>query len=147
MPRVQRSALLPYSTAQIFDLVRDIERYPEFLPWCSEAKIVTDEQREVVAELTIQKGRVSERFTTRNLLDFPGSIELQLVQGPFKRLSGLWRFTNLADRGSKVELDLDFEMNASLIQRTLGVIFASATGTLVDAFCVRARTMYGPVGA
>ena len=147
MPRVQRSALLPYSTAQIFDLVRDVERYPEFLPWCSKAKIVTDEAREVVAELTIRKGRISERFTTRNLLDFPGSIELQLVQGPFKRLSGLWKFTNLADRGSKVELDLDFEMTTSLIQRTLGVIFASATGTLVDAFCARARAMYGSAGA
>jgi len=144
MPRVRRSALLPYSTAQIFELVRDIERYPEFLPWCSEAKIVADEQREVVAELTIQKGRISERFTTRNRLDFPGSIELQLVQGPFKSLSGLWKFTNLADHGSKVELDLDFEMTASLIQRTLGILFAHATGTLVDAFCARARVVYGP---
>jgi ribosome-associated toxin RatA of RatAB toxin-antitoxin module len=144
MPRVRRSALLPYSTDQIFELVRDIERYPEFLPWCSEAKIVTDEQRQVVAELTIRKGRISERFTTRNVLDFPGSIELQLVQGPFKRLSGLWKFTNLAGHGSKVELDLDFEMTASLIQRTLGVIFAHAAGTLVDAFCARARAVYGP---
>ena len=146
MPRVQRSALLPYSTAQIFELVRDIERYPEFLPWCSEAKIVADEDSEVVAELTIRKGRISERFTTRNVLDFPGSIELRLIHGPFKQLSGLWKFTNLADRGCKVELELDFEMTASLIQRTLGVIFASATGSLVDSFCARARTMYGPAG-
>ena len=119
MPQVRRSALLPYSAAQVFDLVGDIERYPEFLPWCSDAQIVSNGDREVVAQLTI------------------------IVQGPFKRLAGTWRFTGLAALGSKVELELDFEMSRSLIQRTLGVIFAHAAGTMVDAFCTRARKVYG----
>jgi ribosome-associated toxin RatA of RatAB toxin-antitoxin module len=143
MPQVRRSALLPYSAAQIFDLVGDIERYPEFLPWCSDAQIVGSEPREVVAELTIMKGRISERFTTRNVLTYPDSIELQLVAGPFKRLSGMWRFTGLAAQGSKVELELDFEMSKSLIQKSLGILFAHAAGTMVDAFCTRARLVYG----
>ena len=76
MPQVRRSALLPYSAAQVFDLVGDIERYPDFLPWCSAAQIVSKDDREVVAELTIMKGRISETFTTRNVLTYPDSIEL-----------------------------------------------------------------------
>ena len=143
MPQVRRSALLPYSAAQVFDLVGDIEHYPDFLPWCSDAQIVSNDDREVVAELTIMKGRISERFTTRNVLTYPDSIELQLVKGPFKRLAGMWRFTALAALGSKVELDLEFEMSGSLIQKTLGIIFAHAAGTMVDAFCTRARAVYG----
>ncbi|MCX7065675.1 MAG: type II toxin-antitoxin system RatA family toxin [Proteobacteria bacterium] len=144
MPQVRRSALLPYSAGQIFDLVGDIERYPEFLPWCSAAQIVGSKPSEVVAELTIMKGRISERFKTRNVLTYPDSIELQLVEGPFKRLSGIWRFTGLAAQGSKVELELDFEMSKSLIQKSLGILFAHAAGTMVDAFCARARLVYGP---
>ena len=143
MPQVRRSALLPYSAAQVFDLVGDIERYPDFLPWCSRAQIVSNGGGEVVAELTIMKGRISERFTTRNVMSYPDSIELHLVQGPFKRLAGMWRFTTLAELGSKVELELDFEMSGSLIQKTLGIIFAHAAGTMVDAFCSRARAVYG----
>ena len=143
MPQVRRSALLRYSAAQVFDLVGDIERYPDFLPWCSDALIVSNDDQGVVAELTIMKGRIREHFTTRNVLTYPNSIELQLVKGPFKRLAGMWRFTALAALGSKVELELDFEMSGSLIQKTIGIIFAHAAGTMVDAFCTRARAVYG----
>jgi ribosome-associated toxin RatA of RatAB toxin-antitoxin module len=143
MPQVRRSALLPYSAAQVFDVVGDIERYPDFLPWCSAAQIVSNVEREVVAELTIKKGRISEHFTTRNVLTYPELIELQLVEGPFKRLAGMWRFTGLAALGSKVEFELDFEMSGSLIQKALGIVFAHAAGTMVDAFCTRAGVVYG----
>jgi ribosome-associated toxin RatA of RatAB toxin-antitoxin module len=143
MPRVRRSALLPYSALQIFELVNDIERYPEFLPWCSEARIVATAAGYRDAQLTVLKGRLSERFTTRNVAVVPDSIQMHLVDGPFRRLEGLWRFTSLADVGCKVELELDFEMAKSLIQKTLGGLFAHATGTMVDAFCVRARAVYG----
>jgi ribosome-associated toxin RatA of RatAB toxin-antitoxin module len=144
MPQVRRSALLPYSAQQIFELVNDIERYPEFLPWCSEARIVASAEHHRDAQLTILKGRLRERFTTRNVAAAPDSIQMHLVDGPFRRLEGLWRFTNLAEAGCKVELELDFEMTKSLIQKTLGGFFAQATGTMVDAFCVRARAVYGP---
>ncbi len=146
MPQVRRSALLPYSAAQVFDIVRDIERYPEFLPWCSAARIVRDDADEVVAELTIAKGRIAERFTTRNVLVYPDSIDLNLVRGPFERLAGRWRFIALAALGSKVELELEFEMSRTLVQRTLGIIFGRAAGTIVDAFCKRARAIYGSGG-
>ena len=143
MPRVRRSALLPYSAQQMFELVNDIERYPEFLPWCSEAHIVATAPDYRDAQLTILKGRLSERFTTRNVAVPPASIQMHLVDGPFRRLDGLWRFTSLGDVGCKVELELDFELAKALIQKTLGGLFAHATGTMVDAFCVRARAVYG----
>jgi ribosome-associated toxin RatA of RatAB toxin-antitoxin module len=143
MQRVRRSALLPYSAQQIFELVNDIERYPEFLPWCSEARVVATAADHRDAQLTILKGRLSERFTTRNVAIAPDSIQMHLVDGPFRRLEGLWRFTSLSELGCKVELELDFEMTKSLIQKTLGGLFAHAAGTMVDAFCVRARAVYG----
>jgi ribosome-associated toxin RatA of RatAB toxin-antitoxin module len=143
MPRVRRSALLPYSAQQTFDLVNDIERYPEFLPWCSEARIVATAEDSRDAQLTISKGRVREHFTTRNVAVPPDSIQMHLVDGPFRLLDGLWRFTSLGDVGCKVELELDFELSNALIQKTLGRLFARATGTMVDAFCVRARAVYG----
>jgi ribosome-associated toxin RatA of RatAB toxin-antitoxin module len=143
MPRVRRSALLPYSAQQIFELVNDIERYPEFLPWCSEAHIVATAADHRDAQLTILKGRLSAHFTTRNFAVPPDSIQIHLVDGPFRRLDGLWRFTSLGDVGCKVELELDFELSKALIEKTLGGLFAHATGTMVDAFCVRARSVYG----
>jgi ribosome-associated toxin RatA of RatAB toxin-antitoxin module len=143
MPRVRRSALLPYSALQMFELVNDIERYPEFLPWCSEARIVAIAADYRDAQLTILKGRLSECFTTRNVAVPPDSIQMHLVDGPFRRLDGLWRFTNLGDVGCKVELELDFELSKAVIQKTLAGFFARATGTMVDAFCVRARAVYG----
>jgi ribosome-associated toxin RatA of RatAB toxin-antitoxin module len=147
MPQVRRSALLPYSALQVFELVNDVERYPEFLPWCGGAKIVASTAHQIDAQLTIIKGRLRECFTTRNIASAPDSIQMSLVDGPFRRLEGSWRFTSLSVEGGatgcKVELELEFEMAKSLLQKTLGGLFAHATGTMVDAFCVRARTVYG----
>ncbi|NJN52459.1 MAG: type II toxin-antitoxin system RatA family toxin [Gammaproteobacteria bacterium] len=141
MPRVNRSALLPYPAAKLFELVNDVARYPEFLPWCSKAEVVSASPEEMVAALTIQKGGLSERFTTRNFLSFPDTIELELVDGPFARMQGLWRFTALG-HGCKVELDIEFEYSRGIMQRVIGGVFSHATSSLVDAFCVRARALY-----
>ena len=148
MPLVRRSALVPYSAAQVFELVNDIERYPEFLPWCSDAKIVASAAHQIDAQLTIAKGRLRECFTTRNVLSAPDLIEMRLIDGPFQRLEGAWRFLNLTGEdgaaGCKVELELDFEMSSrSLVRKALGILFAQSTGTMVDAFCLRARAVYG----
>jgi ribosome-associated toxin RatA of RatAB toxin-antitoxin module len=147
MPVVRRSALVPHAAQQVFDLVNDIERYPEFLPWCSEAHIVASSPQQIDARLTLAQGHLRAQFTTRNALSAPDSISMCLVDGPFRRLDGLWRFTRLvqdgAESGCKVELELDFEMAGSLLQRTLGGVFSRAAGTMVDAFCQRARSVYG----
>ncbi len=147
MPQVHRSALVPHAARQVFDLVNDIERYPEFLPWCREAQIVAATPVMIDARLTLAKGQMRAQFTTRNALSAPDSISMSLIDGPFRRLDGVWRFTRLlregVESGCKVELELDFEMAGLLLQRTLGGVFSRAAGTMVDAFCARARSVYG----
>jgi ribosome-associated toxin RatA of RatAB toxin-antitoxin module len=111
MTRIVRSALLPYPATNLFDLVNDVARYPEFLPWCASAEVMTADASTVVAALTIEQGRIRERLVTCNRLSFPERIELSLVEGPFRRLAGFWSFTKLGDAGCKVELELVFEMH------------------------------------
>ncbi len=158
MKRVQRSALLPYPGAHLFDLVNDIERYPEFLPWCSKAEIVSRQAREVLAALTVRKAGIEHTFTTRNVARFPEQIDIHLVDGPFERLTGRWRFIDLGGEkgggmgegtgagarpvGCKIELDLQFEFSRHLLTGMLQSIVSGAANGLVDAFCVRAGELY-----
>jgi ribosome-associated toxin RatA of RatAB toxin-antitoxin module len=141
MTRIVRSALLPYPATNLFDLVNDVARYPEFLPWCASAEVMTADASTVVAALTIEQGRIRERLVTCNRLSFPERIELSLVEGPFRRLAGFWSFTKLGDAGCKVELELEFEMHG-VVQKAFSGIFGRAAGSLVDAFCERARALY-----
>jgi ribosome-associated toxin RatA of RatAB toxin-antitoxin module len=147
MPAVRRSALVPHAAAQMFELVNDIERYPEFLPWCSGARIVARSADQRDAMLTIANGRWQEQFTTRNVADAPHAIRMQLLEGPFRRLDGEWRFIELVSDdgagGCKVSLALDFEMARPLLGHAIGGVFGRAASTMVDAFCARARVVYG----
>ncbi len=142
MTRIVRSALVPYPAASLFDLVNDVARYPEFLPWCASAEVMTADAATVVAALTVQQGRIRERFVTCNRLSFPERIELSLVEGPFRRLAGFWSFTKLGEDGCKVELELEFEMSRGIVQKAFSGIFGKAAGSLVDAFCERARMLH-----
>src|SRR5512139_1809885 len=137
MTRIVRSALLPYAAANLFDLVNDVARYPEFLPWCASAEVMSADSANVVAALTVRQGRISERFVTRNRLHFPERIELGLVDGPFRRFCGLWSFRSLGDAGCKVELDLEFEISRGIAAKVFAAFFGAAAGSLVDAFCAR----------
>jgi len=145
MTRVYRSAMLPFEPAQLFALVKDVERYPEFLPWCTHARVVATGDDEVVAELTLARGGVVERFTTRNHHTADRQIDLQFVDGPFDSLAGRWLFTGIGDSGTnagtKMELHLDFEFSRALVQRLFGAVFTQAANTLVDAFCQRANQL------
>ncbi len=148
MPHIHRHALLPYSSAQMFALVDDVERYPEFLPWCVQAEVLdvqvaADGAPQKRAALTLKKGPVAERFVTRNSLYAPTRILLNLDQGPFKKLAGEWRFTSIAESGCKVELELDFEVAGFVLSKLLSPILTGALDSLVDAFCARARQVYG----
>lgn len=146
MPVLSRSALLPYPAESVFDIVADVVRYPEFVPWCTAADVVDEAHNEVVATLELGRLGVRETFTTRNRLIPHEQIELALVSGPFSRFQGVWRFTRLGDdAGCKVELHLDFRFIGarSLLQRTFNNLFTQASDALVDAFCQRARTLLG----
>lgn len=143
MPLVSRSALVPYRPAQMYALVDDIERYPEFLPWCRSAREWKRGEDEVEATLEMQRGPLQRAFTTRNRLQRDKMIEMRLVEGPFRHLEGFWRFAELGEHGTRVSLDLEYEFSNALLQAAIGPVFAQIANTLVDAFCVRARDLYG----
>lgn len=142
MPTVNKSALVPYSAEQMFELVNDIESYPMFLPWCRSARVLAREGDEVRAAIEIAKGRVQKTFETRNRLQRPERIELQLVKGPFSKLHGVWLFQPLREDACKVSLDLEFDFANLLMRATVGPVFNRIADTMVDSFCKRAERVY-----
>ena len=142
MRKVERSALVPYPARDMFALVDDVEAYPEFLPWCNSAVVDSRSDDIVEATLELQKGAVSRTFTTRNTRCEFDSIELALVRGPFKHLSGGWRFKDLGDDGSKVSLDLEFEFRSRAVDLMFGSFFEETCNALIDAFSKRAAVVY-----
>ena len=140
---IQRSALLPYSAQQLYSLVNDVERYPEFLPWCAAATVLEVSETTMRASLQLSKAGISQRLLTRNTLTANQSIEMQLEEGLFKQFYGLWTFTALQESACKVSLDLRFEYAGSLLGMALAPMFNKASATLLDAFCARAQALYG----
>lgn len=134
---------MPYTAAQMFALVEDIERYPQFLPWVSAAQVLERGPEQIVGRLEMHKGGVTEKFTTRNLLKPPTEITLSLVDGPFKTLAGRWTFDAIADRGVKVGLTVMFEFANPMLSLLLSRSFEKNCGQLIDAFVTRARAVYG----
>ncbi|KQB55107.1 ribosome association toxin RatA [Pseudomonas endophytica] len=140
---IQRSALLPYPAQALYDLVNDVARYPEFLPWCSSAEIIESTASLMRASLGVAKGGLSQHFVTRNTLTPGESIEMNLEEGPFTKLHGLWVFKPLGEKACKISLDMTFDYAGAIVKATLGPLFNQAANTLVDAFCQRAKQLYG----
>ena len=143
MKRVVRSALMPYSAEQMFDIVNDVAAYPEFLPWCARSDVLSSSETEMEARLEVSRAGISQSFTTRNRLNRPETIDLALVEGPFSAFEGHWRFHQLGSDGCKVEMSLRFDFNQALLNLAFGKIFEQAADSLVDAFCERARKVFG----
>lgn len=143
MPQVSRSALVEYSAQQMFDLVNDISRYPEYMPGCIDANVITSTPEYVEARLTLGKAGFSQSFTTRNTLIAGKSMTMELIEGPFKQFDGLWAFTFLSDSACKVSLDLEFEFANPLLAMTMSNKLEDMAGKQVDALCSRAKTIYG----
>lgn len=141
--RIQRSALLPYPAQALYDLVNDVASYPQFLPWCAASEVLEVSETHMRASLTVAKGNISQRFMTRNTLVPGQNIEMQLEEGPFSQLQGIWEFKALGDKACKISLDLTFDYAGSLVRATLGPLFTQAANTMVDAFCQRAKQLYG----
>lgn len=148
MREVKRSALVPYLPAQIFALVDDFERYPEFLPGVVGAQLLERKTEELLGSLTIERAGIRESFTTRNLLYPPQRMDMQLVEGPFKTLEGTWHFLPINDEvgrecGTRIELNIRFELKNALTSLLFSKAFESTCASLVDAFAKRAREIYG----
>lgn len=132
-----------HSAKVMFDIVNDVSAYPKFLPWCKSTHLISHSSSEMVARVEIAKGKLGYKFTTRNQLCAHERIDMELVEGPFRYLQGIWQFKPLHDHACKVTLDLDFEFSGRLTAMALGSIFNEAANTMVDAFCRRANDIYG----
>jgi ribosome-associated toxin RatA of RatAB toxin-antitoxin module len=145
MKSVQKSVLIWFSADEMFSLVTDVDRYPEFLPWCDHAAVLEALDNGVKAEVGIAIGAIRQTFRTRNT-HVPGrQVDLQLIEGPFSQLEGHWRFTPLGDgsqRASKVELDLRYAFRSGALAALVGPVFDRIAGSLVDAFVKRAEQVY-----
>jgi ribosome-associated toxin RatA of RatAB toxin-antitoxin module len=140
---VDRSALVHYSNDEMFALVSDIDAYPQFLPWCSGARVLSYEQHEMCARIDFSVSGVNKSFTTRNQLQPGREISMQLVEGPFSQLEGRWRFEPLGDAGSKISLFLEYDFSSKMVSLAVGPVFNKIANTLVDAFQKRAIEVYG----
>ncbi len=140
---VQKSALVKFSALQMFNLVEDVEAYPEFLPWCSGSRILSRDSNVIEAELIIAKGGFNKSFSTRNKSDQGGRICISLLNGPFSYLEGVWDFMPLREDASKISLDLQFEMSGKLAALAFGVVFNQICNTMVSSFTQRAKQLYG----
>ncbi|RZQ56628.1 ubiquinone-binding protein [Pseudidiomarina tainanensis] len=143
MPTIERSALVPYSNAQMYALVNDIDRYPEFVPGCRSAAVLENDEQNKVARLDISKAGISKSFTTRNTLVPYERIDMELVDGPFQYLRGGWSFHKLDENACKIVLKLEFEFANRLLGMAFGKIFNELQSRMVDAFVQRAQQVYG----
>jgi coenzyme Q-binding protein COQ10 len=143
MPTHAETKVLPHTPEQVFDLVADVGKYPQFLPWCAAARVRSRNETEQVADLTIGFGPFRESFTSRVKMDRPGLIRVTYENGPFRYLNNQWKFT--ADPGGcRVDFFVDFEFRSRILQSAIGVVFNEAVRRMVNAFIKRARDVYGP---
>ena len=143
MRSVRRNARVKYSAMQMFDLVDDIESYPQFLPWCQRADVRRRTEAAVEATLDVGLGGVHKQFSTRNRLVRPKLIEIKLVEGPFRSLDGAWRFEDKEEGGSEVSLKLDFDLSMSPLNMIFAALFEEVVRSQVTAFTSRADALYG----
>ena len=143
MASIKRSALVQYSANQMFDLVNDIEKYPEFMLGCAEAIIISQDDQSIVGKLKLSRAGITQEFTTKNLLRRPNLIDMKLVEGKFKSFSAQWSFDELGDNACKVALSMDFEFDSFFIDTAAEKLLTSSANSLVDSIVVRAKDTYG----
>jgi ribosome-associated toxin RatA of RatAB toxin-antitoxin module len=140
---IRRNALVTFSPEQMFDLVIDVERYPQFLPWVASAELHEKSGRDLLASMEMQRAGVRERFTTRNEFDRPAYMSMRLVRGPFRLLEGHWTFAPIGEAGTRIELAMRFEFASPVVSLLFGKAFEQSCNTLIDAFITRAKALHG----
>ena len=143
MKSFRRTAVMPYSREQMFAIVRDVNRYAEFLPWCRSAAVVSEQGEELVARMDLSRGPLTRRFTTRNIVHDPEWITMELIEGPLEKLSGRWAFTATSEKSCRVTVTLDIEFTSPIAARLFGIMFNPAADKLVQAFREQADRIYG----
>lgn len=142
MPTHAEKRILRYTPEQLFDMVADVRRYPEFLPWCVGARVLTQDEGALTAELTIGFRMFRERFRSQVTLERPDHIHVQYLNGPFRYLNNHWRF-HAHPQGTELDFFVDFEFRSRLLQAVIGTVFNEAVRLMVRAFERRAMQLYG----
>jgi len=143
MTTIRRSGLLPYSAKAIYDLVNDIEQYPQFMDGCVGAEILHRDEGTIEARLHLSRAGITHSFATRNFLTEPESIRMELIDGPFEQFAGCWRFKALAESACKVSLEMEFSFSNKLLGAAAGKLFDSVSSNLVYAVSKRATQVLG----
>jgi ribosome-associated toxin RatA of RatAB toxin-antitoxin module len=147
MAMVEKSVLIERSAQNMFALVDNVEDYPRFLPWCSKTRVEFRDEKKTVATLHISYLTVKSHFTTENEKVIPLRMSIRLVDGPFRRLEGLWLFKPLAENACKIDFQLSYDFSSKIFERVIGPVFSQITNTFVDAFVKRADEVYGASNA
>lgn len=143
---VRRSALVTFTPEQMFDLVIEVERYPEFLPWVSSARLLEKSGNDLRASMEMHRAGIRERFSTYNRFDRPHFMTLELAhlaRGPFRTLDGRWSFSSIAEMGTRIDLEMRFEFANPVLALIFGRSFEQSLNALIDAFVARAKSLHG----
>lgn len=151
MKQVKKSVLLWYTPREMYALVTAVDRYPEFLPWCSKVEVLSQEGEQVTARLSLAYAGVRQAFTTRNRNEDGRSVLMELVDGPFSRLHGVWQFQPLNRPGTagepqacKILFELSYAFSSKALEAVVSPVFDRIANTFVDSFVQRAESLYGP---
>lgn len=142
MAMVRKSALVLHSAQRMFDLVYDVRSYPEFLPWCHHADVISESEDQICGRIEVARLGIHQTFSTCNRFQRYTRMDIALLDGPFRKLHGGWCFVPLRADACKVELELDFEFSGRLIDKAFGAVFNQIANSLVDAFCKRADEVF-----
>lgn len=141
MPIIKREKIVTYSKEQMFTLVNKVEDYPNFIPYCKSATILSQQLDELSVQLDFARGALHKSFTTHNRIQENKMIHMRLIDGPFDHLEGFWQFETVSE-GCHISLDMEFEFSSKLLAIAFGPLFNTVTNTLVDVFCEQARQVY-----
>jgi coenzyme Q-binding protein COQ10 len=143
MPGIRETRRLPYSAAQMFDLVADVARYPEFLPWVVATRVRSDSEDEMIADMLVGFKALREKFASRVRKHRPDRIEVTYIDGPLRDLDNLWLFRELGPDACEIDFSVEFTFRNALFERLAGQYFDKAFRKMVSAFEARAAGLYG----
>lgn len=143
MPKLQESTQLPFSKEQLFDLVLDIESYPEFLPWCKAARILPRDGDDIYADLVLNFKGFTEKYTSKITYNKPHSISVEMVEGPFEYLVNNWNFNIISENCTEIDFFIDFRFKSRIFELMIGAMFEKAQKKMAGAFLERANKIYG----
>lgn len=143
MANVKKTVLVPHSAAQMFELVDNVLEYPNFLPWCSNAEVIKREGNLLQARVFMDYMKIKNHFATHNTNTPHSEIKMSFLEGPFKKLDGVWQFQPLGDTACKINFSLDYEFSNALLSKIIGPVFGAISGSLVNSFVKEADRRYG----